>query len=414
MSAPAEAATPKVFSARTVLWMVLIGVFSFSAFLVLSAYAPDLRSGSDGRAHALSKSAVGFAGLAELMRASGEPVVISRAPPRLGADEPGVAVLTPEASTDPKQIQAFRFNGAILLVLPKWDVAPAPLHEGWVSKAGLIPEVAVAGPMAGLSGSVKIERRAGTSRPVLKRSSMAMFDANTVLQLGQIDSLQTVTGSDLQPVLTDERGKSVLALSTKRAMFILADPDLFNTHGLADLQTARGASAILDGLRNGKGPVIFDVTLNGFKRARSLLRLGLEPPLLGATLCLAFAAALMGLHAAFRFGPPRPASRILALGKRGLADNAAALVRLAKREPRMAEGYAVLSREAAARAVGVPRNLGPRATDDILDRLGAGRGASVPFSALMAEAEGVKTNADLMMAARRLFQWTQEMTRARR
>jgi len=85
------------FSPMVVLAMVLAGLFSFSAFLVLSAYAPDLRGGSDGGAHALSKSAVGFAGIVRLLRAEGDDVDISR---RLGADRDpawSLLVLTPDA-----------------------------------------------------------------------------------------------------------------------------------------------------------------------------------------------------------------------------------------------------------------------------------------------------------------------------
>jgi hypothetical protein len=393
--------------------MVLVGVFSFSAFLVLSAYAPDLRSGSDGGAHALSKSAIGFAGLAELLSEEGAPVVISRGQPPHGAGQAGVLVLTPTSLTDLKQLQALRYDGAILVVLPKWIAAPSPLHAGWVQKVDLLPLADAAAPLGGASKSVSIARRKGVASPVLKLSPTATGD-RAPLPLGRIESLQTISGPDLDPVILDEQGKAVLAQFKSTAVFVLADPDLMNTQGIGDVHTAWAAHEVLDHLRGGKGPVIFDVTLNGFKRARSVLRLALEPPILGATLCLAFAAALMGLHAAFRFGPPRRSTRSLALGKRALADNAAALVRMARREPRMAEAYAALSREAAATAAGAPRNLGPRPTDELLDRLGAGRGATVSFSQLMAEAQAVKTNADLMASARRLYQWTQEMTRARR
>ena len=68
----------RLFSPVVALWLVIVGVFSFSAFFVLQAYAPDLRGGDDGGAHALSKSAVGYAGLVALLKARGEPVVISR------------------------------------------------------------------------------------------------------------------------------------------------------------------------------------------------------------------------------------------------------------------------------------------------------------------------------------------------
>ena len=403
-------ASQPLFSPRVVLWMVLVGVVSFCAFMTLSAYAPDLRAGSDGGAHALSKSAVGFAGAAQLLRDEGAQVQISRAPP-VGSTKTGLGllVLTPTPATAPKEIEALHFQGGVLLVLPKWNVAPKPLQTDWVDKVGLIDAGELSPILKGLSATSVIERRRGASRPVLNAApGQSMFSGDG--KLGPVESLQTLSGKDWQPILIDEQGKSVLALSKTKAVFVLADPDLLNTHGLADAQTARTVSEVI-GVMRSRGPVIFDVTLNGFKRGRSLLRLALEPPLLGVTLCLLTAAALMGLHAAGRFGPPARPERALALGQRALADNSAALVRMAKREHRMAEGYAVLARETAARSVSAPRDLDPGQLDAVLDRLGAARGAHVAFSELMARAQGVKTNAELMAVARQLFQWKTEMTR---
>ncbi len=123
---------------------------------------------------------------------------------------------------------------------------------------------------------------------------------------------------------------------------------------------------------------------------------------------------MMGLHAAARFGPAERPPPVLALGKRALADNSAALVRMARREPRMAPAYAALTREAAARAVGAPRDLGEDQLDALLDRLGASRGLAERYSSLAAEAAAARTNADLLSVARRLYQWRGEMTRDRR
>ncbi len=413
MSADAQPspAARALFSPKVVLAMVLVGVFSFSAFLALSAYAPDLRNGQDGRGHALSKSAIGFAGLADLLRAEGRTVLVTRGPPRGGE---GVLVLTPEPGVASKEITAFHFGDAILLVLPKWNVIGEPLHPGWVAKVGPIDAADAASPLKGLTGQPSVERRKGVSSPLLGPGESPLFTDPTALRAGAIDSLQTFSGADFTPVLVDERGRMVLARSRKGGMFVLSDPDLMNNQGLAQLANARVAAAILDRLSDGRGPVVFDVTLNGFKRGRSLLRLMLEPPLLGVVICLLAAAALMGLHAAGRFGPPLRTGRFLALGKLALADNSAGLIRMARREPRMAEGYAALARETVARAVGAPRDLAAGEVDAVLDRLGAARAVQSPFSELAAEAQGVKTNRDLMRLARRLFEWRQEMTRERR
>ncbi len=413
MSSEAASARPPLFAARTMLWVVLIGVFAFSAFVVLSAYAPDLRSGSDGGGHALSKSAVGFAGVVELLKDLDEPVVVSRgAPPATGAGS-GVLVLTPNPTTDPKDMAAIHFSGLKLIVLPKWATGPSPLSPAWVQKIGGLSGSLVAHPLGDGFGKTEIVHREGVTRPVLRAGSGAGFPAGETLPLGPVDSLQTLAGPGWDPVVTDEQGRAVLALARGGGVAVLSDPDLLNTQGVADLKTARAAVEILDRLRD-KGPIVFDVTLNGYGRGRSLLKLAFEPPLLGATLCLVAAALMMGLHAAARFGPAERPPPVLALGKRALADNSAALVRMARREPRMAGAYAALNREAAARAVGAPRDLGEDQLDGLLDRLGAARGLQDRYSSLAAEAAAARTNAELMSVARRLYQWRGEMTRDRR
>ena len=71
-----------------------IGVLAFIAMLVLGAYAPDLRSGHNGGAHALSNAAIGFSGLVRLAEETGRNPVIVRSD--LDLDNEDLAVVTPE------------------------------------------------------------------------------------------------------------------------------------------------------------------------------------------------------------------------------------------------------------------------------------------------------------------------------
>ena len=57
-----------MFRARTAIALVLVGVFAFSAFVTLLAYAPDLQRDTRCRANVYSKCAIGFAGLAALVK----------------------------------------------------------------------------------------------------------------------------------------------------------------------------------------------------------------------------------------------------------------------------------------------------------------------------------------------------------
>jgi hypothetical protein len=408
--ATSEAAPAPAFSPRTILVLVLVGLVSFSGLAVLGAYAPELRGGLDPGAHALSSSAVGFRGAVVMLKALGAPVVISRAAPRLAGDAAPLIVLTPTADTQAKDLQAF--PGAVyrLVVLPKWSTTRDPRRPTFVLKAGPDPTIpATAGRMlAAYAKTTTLERRAAVTRPVL-RGGGGPYAAGTYLPLAPIDQLQTLSGDGWEPALVDETGRMVLAYSKAQPnLLVLADPDLLNNQGLAKLDNARAGMAILQTL--GDGGVIFDVTLNGFKRGRSLGRMLLEPPWLAATLCALGAAVLMGLHGLARFGPARASGRAIALGSRALVDNAAGLVRMARKEARLAPQYVELTKVRVRRAVG-GAHAGSEADDDRwLGELAARRGLERPED-LAAEAERARTRDDVLALARKLYRWKGEMLR---
>jgi len=397
------AKAPGAFSPRTVIALILVALFAFAGVMVLSAYAPDLQRGDNGGEHAMSKSAVGFAGAVKLLELTGQRVVLSRGPLSSGADD-GLLILTPHAMHDDKSVAEVRQLGATLLVLPKWNTRRIPNRPSWVETNGPIPPAASLRPVTN-TGST-LHRRTGVSRSTLYRPNGQAFGP-----AGAITGLQTISGKDWVPVLVDDQGHAVLAMHAKTQLYVLADPDLLNTMGMADPARARTSLAMLRLIWKGDGPVIFDLTLHGLTRTRNLLKLMLEPPLLGATLCLLIAATLVGFQAAVRFGPRREAGRAIALGKLALADNTAGLVRLAKREHRMASPYAQMVRAWVARAVAAPRNLDGEQLDAFLDRLGARLGVSKSWTALDAEARSVRTPADLIRSARNLYRWRLEMTR---
>lgn len=401
----------EAFRGRTVVAMILVGVLAFVGLTVLSVYAPQLSSGDDGGGHPLSRSAVGFAGAARFFEARGVTVLVSRGPIRTGGR--GLLILTPRPDTDRKDLDRIAFGGPRLIVLPKWDPAPHPFHRGWVSRGRLVPTGVLArGVLLELAKDVAMRRQAGSAPRRLWRT-YADGSAARVGETGPISDFQTLGGAGLVPVIADDAGGIVLGRIPKTRTYILSDPDLLDTQGLRSLATARVADSLIRSLNPG-GPLIFDVTLHGYRRTRNLLTLALEPPFLGGTLCAVAAALLAGLGAAVRFGPVRRPPPPFALGKAALVDSTAGLIRMARREPRMAEGYARLCRALAARGVGAPRHLEEDALEAFLDRLGAGRGVSDRFSDLMRAARETRDLAGLMAVTRKLYDWRVEMTREHR
>ena len=405
----------QVFSPLAVLWMVLVAAFAFSAFLVLSAYAPDLRGGMDPGAHALSRSAVGYAGLAQLLRDQDQAVAISRR--NAAGRDPALSliVLTPPPEADKDELQQFMAAGPTLLVLPKWSVGPDPANPSWALTDGPTPIGVIDTLLASAKLNLKLTRGAGKGPVRLLPTDAAPGTPQGPAYItGPVDQMQTLTlGGGMVPLLTDDRGQVVLAGVIGRRVAVLSDPDLLDTQGIKDPRSALFATRLIRWVKAGQGPVAFDVSLDGLGSTPSLLKLAFSPPFLGVTLCLAAAAMLIGLQAAQRFGAPAQQARALAFGKRALADNSAALIRLARREPQMAARYLDLTRQATARALGV-RRLSESELDDFLDRAGQAAGAKRRLGELAAEAASVKTRGELLSLAQALHQWRMEMVRERR
>ena len=348
------------FSTRVIVALLIIGVFSFSAFITLSTFAPEMRRGDNGQAHALSRSAIGYAGLVQLLKTLDVNTIINRTPG--GNQSVDLVILTPRDKVTREQIT--RLGGyATLIVLPKRWGSPMLDHPGWVGSNGVLSEADVAEVLADLVPKAKVVRASAKTR--LK----TRLDGGSQ-ESGEIDQLQTISGEGLEPVERMPGGGIVLArLSKETAIYVLADPDFLNTQGIANINTARTGLAIIDWLRS-DGSVVFDVTLNGLETGRNLLRVMLTPPLIGATLALFAAAMLLAWRVIMQAGPRARPGRAIALGKTALAENSAALIRLAGREHTMGWRYAVLNATTAAEQIGAPRSEATE-TFAMLDRVGA-------------------------------------------
>lgn len=399
----------RAFSPMVMLVLVLVGCVSLAGLGLLAAYEPELRSGDNGQGHALSRSAIGFAAVARLLEATGTPVVMRRGALSATAAE-GLLVLTPSAGTGASRVSDIEHVGPTLVVLPKWVAIPHPARRGWIRTAALVEgdQALKVLPAASRSG-LTLQQRAGAGAVRLARP-----DGRPVGVQPAIENLRTLSGPGWIPVVVDEAGRGVLVMNQRTRLYVLADPDFLDTAGIKTLDGARAAIALLSVIRAEDTPVVFDLTLHGFERSLNPLRLMLEPPLLGATLCLLGALILVGVQAAVRFGPAQAQARAVSLGKRALADNTAGLVRMARREHRMAAPYAEMVRADVARAVGAPRGLEGDELDPVLDRLGAAGGASHRISDLIERARAARTKGDLTAVVRDLFHWRQEMMRERR
>jgi hypothetical protein len=439
---------------------VLVGFIAFLAWIGLGAFEDDFRTGDDGGAHALSKSAVGYSGLPVMLNAMGRPAQVARGPVTSG----GLMILTIDQGDPRTPLLGLPttqgFDGPVLAVLPKWQTE-ALLHKGWVRARGLrrvdadtwigpgdradeaqdtgapgnrsafdppTDEKSAPAPdkpdnerFKGKLGSVTRPRIALTQAEGKARHTLTVVAKDGFpgpgplirVQTGELDRFQTFSSAPgLRPLVVDEKGGIVVAADEEGGFFALSEPDLLNNHGLSDIENARAALFLIN-LFSADGPVYLDVTLNGFQRTRSLLKLMLQPPFLGATLCALAAALMMIWHALWRFGQAARGARAFAMGKTALADNQAGLIRMAGRQHRMGGGYAALVRDLVARAVAAPRDLAGAGLEALLDRLGKGR-TTEALTDITAAADQAANKSQLMDAAQRLHRWRLEMTRESR
>jgi len=390
------------FNPRAMILVTVVGVLAFIAMLVLGAYAPDLRSGRNGGAHALSNAATGFSGLVRLAEATGRNPVIVRSEDQLKGED--LAVITPDHGwTDLGKMMRWRGPRATLLVLPKWDTSPDQAKTGWVRVSGLLP---AGDPARTLYPAVPltIVRERG-DRTELRTVS---FGAPSDLRFLAPAVVQTMSGKQLEPMITDAAGRIVLAKVKQQQLYILADPDLINNHGMGDERQAKAALALLDYLNTtGAKSVLFDVTANGLGRSQSPLKLAFDPPFLAVTLTI-FAAMLLAAWQAFvRFGPVRRRERAIAFGKAALVDNSAALIRKAHRETSLGGRYVDVICDRAINLFRLPGTLDAKELSARMEALNPDRS----FASAAGLARAARSCDELVRAAQSLNQWLEEIQR---
>lgn len=393
-----SAANP--FNPRLVFGLIAAGIAAFAALLLLLAYgggsAGSPRGGNGG---IQSVAATGFKGLQTLVSAFHDIRLI---------DDPndegeGLLIVALGERTTPAQLGDLvnrRAGRPTLIILPKWITRPGS-RPGWVS--AIAPGMgATLAPLFGRDATIAIA--AGTGRA----EGRDMLEGISVPIPA---SPQVARGGTLAPLLALPGGGALVARLGEEPHYVVADPDLFNNHGLREAERARAAIALIERFNHGEEQMI-DFALPGAAGSRgadapSMLRLAFEPPFLAMTLALVAAALLAGLYGAFRFGAVRREERAIAFGKAALVENSAGLIRLAGREARLGGAYADVVRAEMVRLTGAPYWLQGEKLDAYLDRLT--KGERPPFTALAEALHNANDRHALMAAARSLHQWKKDI-----
>lgn len=394
--------------------LVLIGIFSFTALVTLSGYAGDIRQKNNGQAHALSRSAIGFGGLAQLLGDMDYDVRMARSENISYEDSSALRIYTMSRPFQADAMDDLDLYYPTLIIMPKWVTRAKDGRTGWVQKGwgdrATFEMSAHESDLKELTGEVTFTDIVTDDKSVAYDITSFVGDKLTTEAI-KIESLQMIEGGDLMEIYATEEGP-VLVKILETSTYILSDPDFMNTMGIESRTRASMAvdmintviyDADADPMR-----VDFDLTFHGFGGQTNIIKVLTQPPFLAATLCLLASGLLIAWQAFTRFGDPLKVQRDYALGKFPLADNAARFIAIAGREPNMAKDYAVLVRKQVIKGL----NLGGRQQKDIdaiLQRREKSLNLPNTFKDLQNRAGVTSDNMALMRLANELDIWKTRM-----
>ncbi|MEM9572627.1 MAG: hypothetical protein AAF996_14265 [Pseudomonadota bacterium] len=398
------------FSGLTALIMIGIGTLAFVAIFALLAWSPDLARKNFAGEHPYSKSALGYAGLISLLEADGHTVKISRLESSLTYAEGLLVITLPEYGFHRavEDMEIGYVSEPALYVLPKWSGYADREKPSWEKDTDLLDRRSVESIAQEFDSDLRVWRLRNPGTLSTPFGNVAPTFDNK-MQVIESDSLESVIARP---------GGTLLAKLPGREIYVLSDPDFLNTFGLSSRENARTALELFDYLliyseyldAYPDRSITFDATLHGFARSESLLRAIFDKPFLGATL-VAFATMLLIMWAAFiRFGPPLPETRVMAFGKKALAESSAGLVSMARREGQMATPYLQVTERNLARQLGLPPQAQSDAFARTADRLAKQKHLPATWSE---QSESLNRPAlgrgDLRDKALALWRWRQEM-----
>ncbi|MFC0588832.1 DUF4350 domain-containing protein [Novosphingobium aquiterrae] len=426
------------FSPRMALALVAGGIALFLLVLWMIGSGMSERKANNGGAHAAAKGLTGYAAFAQYIGKRGYPVALAKSPGAL--HQPGTLVLTPPAYTDTAElsriVQRHRSFGPTIVVLPKWGAFRLPrtrpdVKEGWVelgqplvaSWKGFYDDITLSldrkRPRQITSGWVGAGLAGPMPAPgvILSGSGPRLVPLVETAESGQVLAAYVADGGDY-PGLRDMATRAEPEVDEDEThgdypVVFIFDPDLIDNYGLANPTNALlGERLLAAAIEGDDRRVVFDLTLNGLGRSRSLLTLAFEPPFLAATLCLMLAALVLGWRAFNRFGPPLLGTRALAFGKRALVSNAAGLIRRTRRMHLIGGPYADAARDRLTRALALPARLSGSDAEAAIDRALVTRDPQSPaFSATAAALRTARRPIDMLRAARTLHLLERTLTK---
>src|SRR5262249_24090351 len=211
-----------------------------SASVVLLAISLYLMLAPEGTAPGIdevgpsvfSRSAIGHSGIATILQRLGIPVVKNRYGSLGRVDERDLLVIAePPVVTGiqdaiPLDLHADR----TLLILPKRTGIPSRDHPGWIADANFVDEGAI---QALLNMNAVDATLASTRKAVTWKQNMLGVAPEIAAPV------QLIRSDTMQPLVASDRGALVALFQRGRhKLWVLADPDVMENHGLASAANA--------------------------------------------------------------------------------------------------------------------------------------------------------------------------------
>ncbi len=394
-----------VFSGRLLAIWISASVALLAASLYFMLMPEGTGPGADSVGPtAFSRSALGHAGIAEILQRLGVRVVKSRygSLGKIGKEDLLVIAEPPVGSETLESVQRLLHADRILLILPKRDGIPSSEHPGWIADAQLLPapEIQLLLTALDIDATVSYTRKT----PVWKQNGLEVEPKiSAPVQLLESDHMQTLVWT--------ERGALVAEFNRGlRRVWILSDPDVIENHGLSQSANAAFAVALINWLRGPNGRVVFDETIHGYvSRPPNPLRLLFTFPYVLATAQGVLAIGLLLWATVGRFGKAEPVAPALESGKLGLIRNIAELLGFARHHEIVVQRYVQEALRDAARLLHAPP-LPEGQLVPWLARVGKLRGAEPDCAEIVRRMEqtgpkGTREASALMAVARDIYRW---------
>jgi hypothetical protein len=390
------------FSTRTVTIIVVVAFASLITAVVLTIKGDDLNSNAPSAgADSYSVSAIGHRGLVDILEKLDIPVLKSRGNSSDKAKNGLLLVLEPTVSDDvgkQRLRDLARAAPRTLVVLPKW-YGSAPIGDKWIDDAAMLPPREV----EDVINALDMPYMAGIAR----NGEGTAFRGEDVIKSPQIRHNPQVVdvGTNATAIVSDANGYALLFKADN--IYVLADPDVMNNHGLRISENAQFTIALIDKLRNG-GPVIIDEVVHGYAQQPSLLRTLFRFPLVLATMQVLICALLAIWAAMVRFGPKKAAPPPIAPGKDFLIQNTAALLHYGGHHADALRRYLMQSIASVRHALHAPA-LAPNQLTTWLETVRQTRGGTISLVDLERDAHTADTPQRTVEVADRVYRWRMEM-----